>query len=166
MNIYHHHTIQLATACACCPSGRPPGDAAPGEIEAPRSRPTLFGALVDLVQVAVVRSLLHATTDGSGMQPSDDAQDETTPVRAATVEAAASHADHGEKRVAGPFVASENVSSNPLLAPFSRPAPDLEAVVTPLVATRADRTRDAMEAKPLSPLVAALVAAFGESPLA
>lgn len=170
MNIYHHHTIQLATVCACCPSGRPHGDAAPVEIEAPRSRPTLFGALADLVRVAVMRSLLHATTDRSGMQPSDDAQDETTPVRAATVEASASHADHGDKRVSRPTVASKAASSNALLALFSQPAPDLDAVGAPLVAAPADlspSTGDAADVKPLSPLVAALVAAFrNEPPLA
>jgi len=65
MNIHHHHTIHICSACSCCPTHR--GET-PSEPDALRPRTSILEALGNLARLAALISLLRATSDRSGHQ--------------------------------------------------------------------------------------------------
>lgn len=65
MNIHHHHTIHICSACSCCPTHRGETSSEPGE---PRPRSSILEALGNLARLAALISVLRATRDRSGNQ--------------------------------------------------------------------------------------------------
>lgn len=161
MNIHHHHTIHLCSACSCSPCGHPRPDAAPSKLDEPRSRSSILDVLGNLAPVAALLSLLHVTGESSG----DQARAEQAPTAPATPPIAETLARRDEHDVDGSRSGTKAVHTS-----NEPPKSDAFLALFPQVAREHDHgstTADvhcaptSVEVKPpLSPLAAAFLAAF------
>lgn len=152
MNIYHHHTIHLCRGC----SGPRHSDAAPSETNAPRSRPSFLGALVDLARFGAVLSLVRATGGRPDEHP-DGTDGGSTASLAGTAAKTAARDDRNERT---PATATDLPSANAILALFSKAAREHEQGTD-----AADTADTPMDTKaPLSPFTAAFLNAFRDEP--
>lgn len=155
MNIYHHHTIHLCRACPCPSCHAHRSDAATPETNTPRSRPSFLGALADLARFAAMLSLVHVTGDRTGKHPGGT-EEESKPSLAGSAVTPSAGDDRNESRSA---TVTELPSGNAILALFSQVAREHDGTNT------ADSTGTSMDTEPpLSPLAAALIAAFRDGP--
>jgi len=165
MNIHHHHTIHLCSACSCSRCGHPRRDAAPSNLDEPRSRSSILDVLGNLAPFAALLSLLHVTGEGRGDQARAE-QASTAPVTPPIAEMLARRDDHdvdgsrsGTKAV---HTSNEPPKPDAFLTLFSRVAREHEHGTT---ATEVRCAPASVEVKPpLSPLAAAFLAAFRDDP--